>query len=114
MSDLTVLVTGGGLLAVLVSRILVGLLTAEAVATLPHVSRTLVRRAAEQLPPQYRSRFAEEWEADLEAFGERRLAALAWAVGISLGARKLAPELAPAPQPERAGAPVEAPRDDSP
>ena len=113
MSVLAILLTGAGLLAVLLGRVLVGLLTSEAVATVPHVSRTLVRRAAEQLPSEHQARFAEEWEAHVEDFGERRLAALKWAVGISLGVRKLAAELAPAPQPERAEAQAESTRDDS-
>lgn len=113
MSVLAILLTGAGLLAVLLGRVLVGLLTSEAVATVPHVGRTLVRRAAEQLPSEHQARFAEEWEAHVEDFGERRLAALKWAVGISLGVRELAAELAPAPQPERAEAQAESTRDDS-
>jgi hypothetical protein len=113
VSVLAILLTGAGLLAVLLGRVLVGLLTSEAVATVPHVSRTLVRRAAEQLPSEHQARFAEEWEAHVEDFGERRLAALKWAVGISLGVRELAAELAPAPQPERAEAQAESTRDDS-
>jgi len=113
MSVLGIVLTVAGLLVVLLARVLVGLLTAEAVATVPHVSRTVVRRAAEQLPPEQRDRFAEEWEADLETFGERQLAALKWAIGISFGVRELAAELAPAPQPERAEAQAESTRDDS-
>jgi len=113
VSVLVILLAGVGLLAVLLGRVLVGLLTSEAVATVPHVSRTLVRRAAEQLPSEHQARFAEEWEAHVEDFGERRLAALKWAVGISLGVRELAAELAPAPQPERAEAQAESTRDDS-
>jgi len=89
---LLVLLTLAALLFVLLGRILVGVLTAEAVASLSQVSRLLVRRAAQQLPPEHQDRWAEEWQAEVEAYGDRRLAALRCALDIRLrGARKLRP-----------------------
>jgi len=46
------------------------------------VPRRLVERALEQLPPALRTRYGEEWRADLAALSDSPLAATRWALGL--------------------------------
>jgi hypothetical protein len=91
-----------GLILAVTSRVLVGVLTAEVLAWLPNLSRSLVLSAARPQPPECRERFTEEWQAEIDAYGERRLAALKWAISLRLRAHAHAVELGPT-VPARAG-----------
>jgi hypothetical protein len=59
-------------------------------SSVPHASRDrLLSASLQRLPPSQRTRYAEEWAADLlEIHG--RLARLRWQLGIRLTARRLA------------------------
>ncbi len=54
------------------------------------VPNRLVERALEQLPPGLRTRFEEEWRADLAALSDTPLAATRWALGLRRASSALA------------------------
>jgi hypothetical protein len=54
------------------------------------VASRLVERALQQLPPELRTRFEEEWRADLAALSDRPLAATRWALGLRRASSALA------------------------
>ena len=49
----------------------------------------LLARALERLPQPLRSRYEAEWRADLAVLGDRRWAALRWAIGLQHAASEL-------------------------
>ncbi|HET7052791.1 MAG TPA: hypothetical protein VFI09_02600 [Solirubrobacterales bacterium] len=97
---------GGALLigvgAVFLS-VLRALLTKEAQAVVPALSRNLLRQAVERLPTEHRSRFQEEWAAELgDAIEERPLWALLESASLYQRAGRIAAELEPVATPVRA------------
>ena len=54
------------------------------------VPSRLVERALEQLPPDLRARYEEEWRADLAALSATPLAATRWALGLRRASSALA------------------------
>lgn len=93
-----------GFASSIIVMVIVGLLVAEARGQTLHRARGIARRAACSLPPEHQERFAEEWDALIADLGERPLSALAQAVSLRTGARRLARELVATPQPSRATA----------
>jgi hypothetical protein len=65
----------------------------EVEATLPVVTRWLIGRAVRQLPAGFRSRYEEEWLGEIAAYGDRRLSAMLYAIGLVLQSRTLGNEL---------------------
>jgi Bacterial sugar transferase len=69
------------------------LVTDEAKARLPHLSRSLIRRAAHGFPAEHVERYGDEWLAEVAAYRDRPLTALVRALGILRGTRALRQEL---------------------
>lgn len=91
------------ILGALVTGVARSLITDEIRAWLPHLSRALVRHAAQRLSPEHRDRWQEEVLADLESFDDRPLTGFAHAVRVWLSKGELRsavmsprPELTPA------------------
>jgi lipopolysaccharide/colanic/teichoic acid biosynthesis glycosyltransferase len=81
----TVWATGLLVVAVLVGLALMvahSLVAQEIRAWLPHVARRLVRRAARLLPADFQARYEAEWLAELAAWEDRAISALARAAHI--------------------------------
>jgi lipopolysaccharide/colanic/teichoic acid biosynthesis glycosyltransferase len=76
-----VLVAAAGLFAVLIA-VLPSLIAGEIRAWLPHLARRLVCSAALRLPPSARDRYRKEWLAELAAWEDRPLSALAKAAHL--------------------------------
>jgi hypothetical protein len=94
----TVLAIAGAALA-LAGSVVVALIVAEIRGWLPTTSTRIVRGAASRMPtPELQARYAEEWTAEVQAFGEARaLSGLVLALKIRLSASRVAGELAPVP-----------------
>ena len=76
-----------GALVAMALTVCYSLLGDEARAWIPYLARWLVRSAARKLPPLERDRYEQDWIANVSAWEDRRLAALAKAVHIRLKAR---------------------------
>jgi lipopolysaccharide/colanic/teichoic acid biosynthesis glycosyltransferase len=63
---------------------IVNLLLAECFDWLPWVSRRIIHCAARHLPPEHRTRYQDEWLAELEAIPGLRVSRLAFAVRVLL------------------------------
>src|SRR4051794_10700611 len=85
-------VVGAGVL-LLLARVVVAVLAAEARGMLPLLSRFLIKRACRRLPVDERSRWEAEWIADLSSFSDRPLGGLVHALQTSRSARAVAYEL---------------------
>lgn len=64
-------------------------LSDEARGWLPHLARGLVKSAANNVLPEYRDRYREEWLAELHAYRDRPLTAFLRAAGIRQSVRAL-------------------------
>jgi hypothetical protein len=64
-------------------------LSDEARGWLPHLSRGLVKSAANHVLPEYRDRYREEWLAEVHAYRDRPLTAFLRAAGIRRSVRVL-------------------------
>jgi lipopolysaccharide/colanic/teichoic acid biosynthesis glycosyltransferase len=65
------------------------LLADEVRAWLPHLARRLVRGAAGRLPVEFRARYEADWLAELAAWEDRPISALAKAAHIRLKVREI-------------------------
>jgi len=72
----------------LAGGVLVQLMTDEVAGWCEQLAERLVRTGACYLPPERRAAGAEEWLAEVHAFGERRLSALCFAIRVRLRARE--------------------------
>jgi lipopolysaccharide/colanic/teichoic acid biosynthesis glycosyltransferase len=72
----------GTVLCVLAVAIAQSLLADEARAWLPHLARRLVRGAAHRLPVDFQARYEADWLAELAAWEDRPISALAKAAHI--------------------------------
>jgi len=84
-----VLIALGGLFFVVVGAVAKSLLTEEARAWLPYLSQRFIRSAARHLPDEDRDRYEEEWLAEVAAWSDRPLSALARAAHIRWNAREM-------------------------
>ncbi len=84
---ITVLV--GAAFCTFVISIFHSLLSGEVRAWLPHLARRLVRGAARQLPVDSRARYEADWLAELVAWQDRPISALAKAAHIRWKAREI-------------------------
>jgi len=76
-----------GALCAAMTAIFYALAADEARAWLPYLARRLVRSAARQLPPSAQARYERDWLAEVAAWEDRPLAALAKAAHIRWAAR---------------------------
>ncbi len=81
-------IVGAGLAAAALA-VANSLIAGEVRAWLPHLARNLVRSAARRLPPDTRARYEEEWLAELAAWEDRPLSALAKAAHLRWNANSI-------------------------
>jgi lipopolysaccharide/colanic/teichoic acid biosynthesis glycosyltransferase len=72
--------------ALVVTLIIVPLLVTETSDWMPWIARKLVRRGARALPSQFRQRYTDEWDAELDALPGGKLTKLAFGIRVCLGA----------------------------
>jgi lipopolysaccharide/colanic/teichoic acid biosynthesis glycosyltransferase len=71
---------------VIVVGLALNLVVAEFFDWTPWIAGRLIRRAAQRLPSEVRSRYQDEWLAELDALPGRRISPLVFAVRIRVGA----------------------------
>lgn len=89
-----------------IGTVLGSIVAVEASAWMPHLSRRILRSALSRLPadlpPEVRTRWIEEIQADFACFADRPVGGLVFALGVRRkGARRLAAELKPRRLPAR-------------
>ena len=84
-------------LALAVVAAVVNLVIAELAGWLPWVAEKTIRRAAHLLPPESRSRYEEEWLAELEVLPGSGISALLFSLRLLVRARRVGKELAGSP-----------------
>jgi lipopolysaccharide/colanic/teichoic acid biosynthesis glycosyltransferase len=72
-------------LAFVATAILIPMLVTELTAWLPWFASRMISAAARLMPPAYRARYVEEWQAELDALPGGDLAKLVFAVRIWVG-----------------------------
>jgi lipopolysaccharide/colanic/teichoic acid biosynthesis glycosyltransferase len=87
VSELGLLLPLAGALCAVVAAIFYSLAADEVRAWLPYLARCLVRSAARQLPPSAQARYERDWLAELAAWEDRPLSALAKAAHIRWAAK---------------------------
>lgn len=83
----------GAIFVSLVLPVFQTLIADEVCASLPYLSRWLVKTAVRRLPPASRARYDEEWSAELLVLADRKLRAMFWACSVLRSSRRMRTEL---------------------